>query len=71
MTHSLHQSESLQSKLNSLTEKSKLNYYACLSKKLSHVMTSPKSYLSTSKTFLNNKIIPCIQPLHDDKLIKL
>ena len=34
-------------------------------------MTSPKSYLSISKAFLNNKIIPCIQPLlHDDKFIE-
>ena len=33
-------------------------------------MTSPKSYWSILKTFLNNKKIPCIPPLlHDDKFI--
>ena len=33
-------------------------------------MTSPKSYWSILKTFLNNKKIPCIPPLlHNDKLI--
>ena len=33
-------------------------------------MTSPKSYSSILKTFLNNKKIPCIPPLlHDDKFI--
>ena len=49
---SLYQFELLQSKLNSLIEKSKSNYYARLSnyyarlsKNLSDPMTSPKSYL--------------------------
>ena len=33
-------------------------------------MTSPKSYWSILKTFLNNKKIPCIPPLlHDHKFI--
>ena len=33
-------------------------------------MTSPKSYWSILKTFLNDKKIPCIPPLiHDDKFI--
>ena len=33
-------------------------------------MTSPTSYWSISKSFLNNKKIPCIPPLlHDDKFI--
>ena len=33
-------------------------------------MTSPKSYWSILKTFLNNKKIPCILPLlHDDRFI--
>ena len=66
----VHQFELLQSKLNSLIEKSKPNYYTRLSKKLSGPMTSPKSYWSILKTFLNNKEIPCIPPLlHDDKFI--
>ena len=59
-TFSLYQFELLQSKLNSLIEKSKLNYYACLSEKLSDPMTSPKSYWSILKTFLNNKKTPFI-----------
>ena len=67
---SAHQFELLQSKLNSLIEKSKSNYYARLSKKLSDPMTSPKSYWSILKTFLNNNKIPCIPPLlHEDKFI--
>ena len=73
----VHQFELLQSKLNSLIVKSKSNnyarlsnYYARLSKKLSDPTTSPKSYWSILKTFLNNKKIPCIPPLlHDDKFI--
>ena len=43
-----------QSKLNPLIEKSKSSYYARLSNK-SDPMTSPKSYCSILKTFLNNK----------------
>ena len=67
---SVHQFELLQSKLNSLIEKSKSNYYARLSKKLSDPMTSPESYWSVLKTFLINKKIPFIPPLlDDDKLI--
>ena len=67
---SVHQFELLQSKLNSLIEKSKSNYYARLSKKISYPMTSSKSYWSILKTFLNNKKIPCITPLlHGDKFI--
>ena len=52
---SVHQFKLLQSKLNSLMEKSKSNYYACLSKKLSDLMTGLKSDWSVLKTFLNNK----------------
>ena len=66
----VHQFELLQSKLNSLIEKSKSNYYTHLSKNLSDPMTTPKSYSSILKTFLNNKKIPCIPPLlHDGKFI--
>ena len=69
---SAHQFELLQSKLNSLIEKSKSNYYARLSKKLADPMTSPKSYWSILKTFLNNKKIPCIpRSLHNDKFITI
>ena len=67
---SVYQFELLQSKLNSLMEKSKSNYYARLSKKFSDPMTSPKSYWSILKTFLTNKKIPCIPSLlRDDKFI--
>ena len=60
----------LQSKLNSLIEESKHKYHARLSKKLSDPATSPKSYWSILKTFLNNKKIPCIPPLlHENKFI--
>ena len=41
---SVHQFELIQSKLNSLIEKSKSNYYTRLSKKLSDPTASPKSY---------------------------
>ena len=60
----------LQFKLNSLIEESKHKYHARLSKKLSDPATSPKSYWSILKTFLNNKKIPCIPPLlHENKFI--
>ena len=67
---SVPQFELLQSKLNSLIEKSKSNYYTNLSKKLSNPMTSSKSYWSVLETFLKNKKIPCIPPLlRNDKFI--
>ena len=60
----------LQSKLNYLIEESKHKYHARLSEKLSDPATSPKSYWSIFKTFLNNKKIPCIPPLlHENKFI--
>lgn len=70
-THStLYQFEYLLSKWNSLIEKYKLNYSTRASKKLSDLITSPKSYCSILKTFLNNKGIRCIPPLlNDDKVI--
>ena len=59
----------LQSRLTSLTEKSKLKYYARLSKKLLDSAISPKPYWSILKIFLDNKI-PCIPPLlHENKFI--
>ena len=51
------QFELLQSKLNSLIEKSKFSYCTRLSKKLSDLITNRKSYWSLLKTFLNNKKI--------------
>ena len=66
----LNQFKFLQTKFSSLIEESKEKYYVRLSKKLLDPQTSPKSYLSILKTFLNNKKIPCIPPLlHQDKFI--
>ena len=66
----LNQFQFLQTKLNSLIEESKEKYYVRLCKKLLDPQTSPKSYWSILKTFLNNKKIPSIPPLlHQDKFI--
>ena len=60
----------LQTKLSSLIEESKNQYYTCLSHKLLDLKTSQKLYLSILKTFLNNKKIPYIPPLlHQGKFI--
>ena len=60
----------LQTRLNSLIEESKNQYYTHLSQKLLDPKTSQKSYWSILKTFLNNKKIPCIPPLlHQDKFV--
>ena len=57
-------------KNNSLIEKFKHKYYVRVSKKLSDPATTPKSYWSILKTFLNNKKLPCISPLlHENKFI--
>ena len=56
----LNQFQFLQTKLNSLIEESKEKYYVHLSKKLLDPQTSPKSYWSILKTFLNNKKIPLL-----------
>ena len=62
--------QSLQAHLITTIEKSKLKYYSRLSDKLLDSKTSPKSYWSILKTFLNNKKIPCIPPLlHNGKSI--
>ena len=62
--------QSLQVHLKTTIEKSKLKYYSRLSDKLLDSKTSPKSYWSILKTFLNNKKIPCIPPLlHNGKFI--
>ena len=66
----LNQFQFLQTKLNYLIEESKEKYYVRLSKQLLHPQTSPKSYWSILKTFVNKKKIPCIPPLlHQDKFI--
>ena len=60
----------LQAHLKTTIEKSKLKYFSRLSDKLLDSKTSPKSYWSILKTFLNNKKIPCIPPLlHNGKFI--
>ena len=60
--------QSLQAHLRTSIEESKQNYYSRLSSKLLDSKTSPKSYWSILKTFLNNKKIPCIPPLlHNGK----
>ena len=62
--------QSLQAHLKTMIEESKLKYYSRLSDKLLDSKTSPKSYWSILKTFLNNKKIPCIPPLlHNGKSI--
>ena len=58
--------QSLQAHLKTTIEESKLKYYS----RLLDSKTSPKLYWSISKTFLNNKKIPCIPLLlHNDKFI--
>ena len=53
----------LQAHLKTTTEESMQKYYSRLSDKLLDSKTSPKSYLSILKTFLNNKKTPYIPPL--------
>ena len=66
----LKQFQFLQTKLSSLIEESKNQYYTHLSHKLLDPKTSQKLYWSILKTFLNNKKIPCIPPLlHQDKFV--
>ena len=60
----------LQTKLVSLIEESKNQYYTRLSAKLLDPKMSQKSYWSILKTFVNNKKISCIPPLlHQDKFV--
>ena len=60
----------LLTKLSSLIEESKNQYYTCLSHKLLDPKISQKSYWSILKIFLNDNKIPYIPPLlHQDKLI--
>ena len=62
--------QSLQAHLKTIIEEPKLKYYSRLSDKLLDSKTSPKSYWSILKAFLNNKKIPYIPPLlHNGKFI--
>ena len=62
--------KALQYQLNISIEESKEKYYTKLSSRLADPLTSPKTYWSILKTFLNNKKIPCIPPLfHENKSI--
>ena len=48
----------------------KIKYYSKVAKRLLDPSTSPKTYWSILKTFLNNKKIPVIPPIfHDNKYI--
>ena len=52
-------------------EESKENYYSKLSSRLADPLTSPKTYWSISKTFLNTKKTACIPLLfYENKFIK-
>ena len=60
----------LQTKLSSLIEESKNQYYTRLFHKLLDPKTSQKSHGSILKTFLNNKKISYVLPLlHQDKFV--
>ena len=60
----------IQNQLNISIEESKGKYYTKLSSRLADPLTSPKTYWSIIKTFLNNKKRPWIPPLfHGNKFI--
>ena len=62
--------QSFQSQLSSLIASLKNKYYSKVVKRLLDPSTSPKTYWSILKTFLNNKKIPVIPPIfHDNKYI--
>ena len=62
--------QSFQSQLSSLIASLKNKYYSKVAKRLLDSSTSPKTYWSILKTFLNNKKIPVIPPIvHDKKYI--
>ena len=66
----LRKPKAFQYQLNISIKESKEKYYTKLSSRLADPLTSPKTYWSILKTFLNNKKIPCIPPLfHENKLI--
>ena len=58
----------LQNQLNVSIEYSKQSYYSKFSSKLANPASTSKMYWSILKTFLNDKMIPCIPPLfHENK----
>ena len=62
--------QSFQSQLSSLIANLKNKYYSKVAKELLDLSTSPKTYWSILKTFLNNKktsVIPLI--FHDNRFI--
>ena len=62
--------KALQYQLNISIEESKEKHYTKLASRLADPLTSPKTYWSILKTFLNNKKIPCIPLLfHEYKFI--
>ena len=62
--------KTLQNKLKIFIEESKEKYFTKLSSRLADPLFSSKTYWSISKTFLNNKEIPCIPPIfHENKII--
>ena len=68
--HSFATFQSFQSQLSLLIVNLKNKYYSKVAKKLLDPSTSPKTYWSILKTFLNNKKIPVIPSiLHDKKYI--
>ena len=60
--------KTLQYQLHTSIEESKGKYYTKLSSRLADPLTSPITYWSILKTFLNNKKIICI-PSHENKFI--
>ena len=68
--HSFATFQSFQSQLSLLIVNLKNKYYSKVAKRLLDPSTSPKTYWSILKTFLNNKKIPVIPSiLHDKKYI--
>ena len=66
----LEEFKGLQYQLHISIKESKEKYYTKLSSRLVNPLSSPKTYWSILKTFLNNKKIPCIPPfLHENKFV--
>ena len=62
--------KAFQYQLNMSIEELKEKYYTKLSSRLADPLTSPKTYWSILKTFLNNKKIPCIPPFMKTNLLQ-
>ena len=66
----LEEFKGLQYQLHISVKESKEKYYTKLSNRLVNPLSSPKTYWSILKTFLNNKKIPCIPPFfHENKFV--